>query len=129
MYPQQNNFYSPYARSQSPSNNIIWVQGIEGAKAQQIQPGSTLLLLDSEQDRFYIKACDQYGICLPLRAYNFTEVVETADAPSVTEAAAATPDLSKYVTKEELTQILKELKQSEQSVSATTKYVTTAATK
>ena len=29
---------NPYMRAQVPGNNIIWVQGIEGAKAQQIQP-------------------------------------------------------------------------------------------
>jgi len=55
MYPQNNAYYT---RAQVPSNNILWVQGIEGAKAQQILPGNTLLLLDSEQDRFYIKSCD-----------------------------------------------------------------------
>lgn len=117
---------NPYGRAQVMSNNIIWVQGIEGAKAQQVQPGNTLLLLDSEQDRFFIKACDQYGIYLPLKAYSFTEIIDSTEPMTVVEASAATPDLSNYVTKEELTQILKELKQSEQSVS-TTKYVTTTA--
>lgn len=110
----QNDFY---ARAQVPSNNIIWVQGIEGAKAQQIKPGVTLLLLDSENDQFYIKACDQYGICLPIKTFKFEEVVAT---PAVVQVPAA----AQYVTKEELMEILKEFKlQNEQPISSiTTKY-------
>lgn len=112
----QNDFY---ARAQVPSNNIIWVQGIEGAKAQQIKPGVTLLLLDSENDQFYIKACDQYGICLPIKTFKFEEVVA---APAVVQAPAA----AQYVTKEELMEILKEFKlQNEQPISSTTTKYTT----
>ena len=122
MYPQNNAYYT---RAQVPSNNILWVQGIEGAKAQQILPGNTLLLLDSEQDRFYIKSCDQYGICLPLKTYKFEEVIEVVQ-PQIAAEAAPAQDLSKYVTKEELEQILKELKPSEQPVS-TAKYAVPAA--
>ena len=117
---------NPYARAQVPANNIIWVQGLEGAKAQQIQPNSSLLLLDSESDHFYMKVCDQYGICLPIRTFKFEE--EVAVAPPVIEATAAAPDLSQYVTKAELENMLKELKLNEQSV-PTTKYITSAANK
>ena len=124
MYPQNNSYY---ARAQVPSNNILWVQGVEGAKAQQILPGNTLLLLDSEQDRFYIKSCDQYGICLPLKTYKFEEVIEVAQ-PQLTVEAAAAPDLSNYVTKEELEQLIKELKQSNEQSVPTAKYITSAST-
>lgn len=127
MYPQQqNNYYNPYMRAQAPANNIIWVQGIEGAKAQQIQPNSSLLLLDSESDHFYMKVCDQYGICLPLKVYKFEEEIATPIVNNTT-AEAATPavDMSQYVTKEELEALLKEWRMHEQSVSAnTTKYTT-----
>ena len=126
MYPQQNNFYNPYGRPQVPSNNIIWVQGIEGAKAQQIQPNSSLLLLDSESDHFYMKVCDQYGICMPLKIYKFEEEIPAAAAPMATvEAPAPAVDMSKYVTKEELEALLKEWRMHEQSVSTNaTKYTT-----
>ena len=111
------NYFNPYARAQVPVNNIIWVQGIEGAKAQQIQPNSSLLLLDSESDHFYMKVCDQYGICMPIKTYKFEEEVATVAPVSQVEVSSAAPDLSNYVTKEELTSILKELKLNEQSVS------------
>lgn len=110
--------YNNYMRAQALSNNIIWVQGIEGAKAQQIRPGITLLLLDSESDHFYIKSCDQYGICLPIKTFKFEE--EITYAPVV-----ATPPAANYVTKEELMEILKEFKNNnEQPVQSNSKYTT-----
>lgn len=112
---------NPYARAQVPGNNIIWVQGIEGAKAQQIQPNTSLLLLDSESDHFYMKVCDQYGICLPLRTFKFEE--ELPVAPAAVMASPATPeiDMSQYVTKAELENFIKELKSTyEQPISTTT---------
>lgn len=121
MYPQQQNgYFNPYGRAQVPANNIIWVQGIEGAKAQQIQPNSSLLLLDSESDHFYMKVCDQYGICLPIKTYKFEEEVAATAPMAMAESTAAAPDLSNYVTKEELTALLKEWRMHEQSVSTNT---------
>lgn len=104
--------YSPnlYGRAQVPGNNIIWVQGIEGAKAQQIQPNTSLLLLDSESDHFYMKVCDQYGICLPLRTFRFEEELPVAPAAVMASAAAPEIDMSQYVTKSELENLIKELK-------------------
>lgn len=127
MYPQQqNNYYNPYARAQVPANNIIWVQGIEGAKAQQIQPNSSLLLLDSESDHFYMKVCDQYGICMPIKIYKFEEEIPAATAPTMGPGAAvAAQDMSQYVTKEELEALLKEWRIHEQSVSTNTSKYTT----
>lgn len=116
-------YNNPYARAQAPGNNIIWVQGIEGAKAQQIQPNSLLLLLDSESDHFYMKVCDQYGICMPIKTYKFEEevpVVAAAPMATVEPAAAA-----QYVTRDEVIELLKEFKQNEQPVTTNaTKYTT-----
>ena len=113
MYPQQN-YFNPYARAQVPSNNIIWVQGIEGAKAQQITPNSSLLLLDSESDHFYMKVCDQYGICMPIKVYKFEEEVPNAAAvPLATVEAGAA---AQYITRDEVIELIKEFKQNEQSV-------------
>ena len=125
---------NPYMRAQVPGNNIIWVQGIEGAKAQQIQPNTSLLLLDSESDHFYMKVCDQYGICLPLRTFKFEEEIPVAQTAAMASAAAPEIDMSQYVTKAELENLIKELKSiNEQSISTTTaaptnKYTTIPAT-
>ena len=108
------NQINPYARAQVPSNNIIWVQGIEGAKAQQITPNSSLLLLDSESDHFYMKVCDQYGICMPIKVYKFEEEVPSAAAvPLATVEAGAA---AQYITRDEVIELIKEFKQNEQSV-------------
>lgn len=122
MYPQ-NNYFNPYARVQVPSNNIIWVQGIEGAKAQQITPNSSLLLLDSESDHFYMKVCDQYGICMPIKVYKFEEEVPVAVVAPLATVEAGTA--AQYMTRDEVIELIKEFKQNEQSVPANpSKYTT-----
>jgi len=96
----------------TPTNNIVWVQGIEGAKAWQLNPNSMIILLDSEQEgKMYIKVSDNIGLST-LRIFNYVEEVQT---PSNTSNV----DLSQYVTKEELATLVKELTRNEQSISTT----------
>lgn len=107
-----NNFQSPYYY-QNPlqKNGITWVQGIEGAKAFQLAPNSNVMLLDSETDgRFYIKVSDNIGMC-NLRVFEYKEVTNTQKAEV---------DMSQYVTRNELNEIINSLKgeSNEQSVSA-----------
>lgn len=98
-----------YQRPQT--NGITWVQGIEGAKAYQLSPNSNAILMDSENDgRFYIKVSDNVGMC-NLRSFSYTEV---------TNNATSQVDMSNYVTREELAQALKGIK-NEQSVSTNAK--------
>ena len=60
---------------QPQTNGIIWVNGIEGAKAYQLAPNSNTILMDSENDGvFYIKISDSVGMC-NIRTFNYTEVV------------------------------------------------------
>lgn len=112
MFNQPQMYQNPYTNRYAPSNGIIWVQGIEGAKAYQLQPNSNAILMDSEIDgRFYIKTCDSVGMCT-LRKFTYTECLESEDKPI---------DLSGYVTKQELdnaiAKIMGELN-NEQTVSA-----------
>ena len=56
--PQQlNNYQAPQQNS-----GMIWVQGIEAAKAYQIAPGVTLPLWDSDAQVIYLKTCDAAGM-------------------------------------------------------------------
>lgn len=113
----QSNMYIP--KQLSPQNNgIIWVQGIEGAKAYQIPQNSNIILMDSEKNRMYIKTSDNIGMC-NLRIFDFTEITETSQGHN---SVATQPDLSQYVTRDELNNILEQLnggKDSEQSVQPT----------
>lgn len=109
-YPQVAN---PYTVQQN-QDHINWVQGIEGAKAWQMQPSKNTVLMDSENDGvFYIKSCDQVGMC-SLRVFKYEEVTQQMKQPS------QPIDLSEYVKKSELESLIKSMvggKTDEQIVS------------
>lgn len=75
------------------NTNIVWTMGIESAKAYPLLPGRTLLLMDSESPKFYIKTVDNNGYAA-IRAYAFHEEQPTT--------APVTNDTSKFVTQEQL---------------------------
>ena len=113
IYPKTNT--SSYFSPTTPTNNIIWVQGIEGAKAWQLSPNSMAILLDSEvEGKMYIKVSDNIGMS-SLRIFNYVEEV----MPTSTKATINQDlDLSCYVTKDELADLIKEaIEKYEQSVS------------
>ena len=96
------------------TNNIIWVQGIEGAKAWQLNPNSMVILLDSEiEGKMYIKVSDNIGMST-LRVFNYVEEVP------VTTTSQSNIDLSQYVKKDELVTLIKEALAGESTVSTTT---------
>ena len=82
------------------NQGLLWVSGEVGAKSYLVAPNSTVLLMDSDASRFYLKSADQSGMP-SLRIFEYTEVV---NAPQ-TSAIAPNSDLkeldSKYVTREE----------------------------
>lgn len=106
------NFNKPFQQQTPQNNGIIWVQGIEGAKAYQLTPNSNAVLLDSENEGvFYIKISDNVGMCT-LRIFSFVETTGTS------QNTAPQTDMSMYVTRDELNKILDEMRASnEQSVS------------
>ena len=126
QYPS---YFNPSSAGGTATNNIVWVQGIEGAKAWQLSPNSMIILLDSEiEGKMYIKVSDNIGMS-SLRIFNYTEEIPTSANNNVTINNDL--DLSKYVTKDELTTLIKEILENEQSVStvATTPTTANAATK
>ena len=67
---QQNaNFSNQSFQSQT---NITFVNGIEGAKAFQLRPNSSVLLMDSDNSKFYVKSTDNLGIA-NISSYSFVE--------------------------------------------------------
>ena len=84
---------------QNNQSSLIWVQGIEAAKSYLVAPNTTVLLMDSEKERFFLKSSDASGMPLPLRVFEYTEIVQSgANKPSESQ----TMDLSSYATKAEL---------------------------
>lgn len=95
MYQNQ---YIP--QNQQQGGGLIWVQGIEAAKSHPVSAGQSVLLMDSESNRFYIKSADASGMPLPLRVFDYTEHnVAVKQQETRTEH---TVDLSAYVTRDEL---------------------------
>lgn len=67
---QQNaNFNNQSFQSQT---NITFVNGMEGAKAFQLRPNSNVLLMDSDNSKFYVKSTDNLGIA-NISSYSFVE--------------------------------------------------------
>ena len=91
-------------REQAPvanDNGILWVQGEAGAKSFPVQPGKSVMLMDSESQTFYIKSADASGMPLPLRAFDYSERVAVTDPQPIPNA--------NFVTREELEERLAEI--------------------
>lgn len=72
-YMYQNPYYQQPAQ-QRQDQGLVWVQGEAGAKSYLVAPGATVLLMDSEGSRFYLKTADASGVPLPLRVFEYTEL-------------------------------------------------------
>ncbi|MBO4732993.1 MAG: hypothetical protein J5662_00810 [Clostridia bacterium] len=88
------------------NNGLIWVQGETGAKSYMIPPNSTVLLMDSEAQRFYLKSVDLSGMP-SMRIFEYSEIPSESrqNAPESTKAV----DMDKYITKEEFERRLAEI--------------------
>ena len=64
-------YQMPMARP-DPSG-LNWVQGEAGAKSWFVNPGATVLLMDSEAQRFYLKSADISGVPA-MRTFEYSEV-------------------------------------------------------
>ena len=96
LYGQQN----PPQQAQGTGNNIVWVQGMAGAKAYPVAPGAAVWMMDSEEKHFYVKSVDGSGIPNPLRVFRYEEIreVKQPEAPA-----------GDYVTREEFEKRIAEL--------------------
>lgn len=91
-------------------NGIVWVQGEASAKSYPVAPNSTVMLLDSESNTFYLKTSDASGMPLPLRVFDYKERVQgVPKAPAEASSSGFNVDLDKFVTKDELNEILASL--------------------
>ncbi len=105
----QSNPYSPYYSPQvaqpsqqapvapiQPTTSIIQVTGVDGAKAYQMAPNSSVALFDMTGDRFFVKVSDAAGFAT-LKTFAFHEEVEEAS-----KKAESAEDLSAtYLTRKE----------------------------
>ncbi len=89
--------FTPPAQPPQANQGLLWVQGETGAKSYLMAPNTTVLLMDSEGSRFYLKSTDNAGMP-SLRTFEYTEIVQSA--PQAPQTAPEDLD-SKYVTRQE----------------------------
>lgn len=82
------------------NQGLLWVSGEVGAKSYLVAPNSTVLLMDSDASRFYLKSADNSG--MPnLRIFEYKEVTNT---PQNAPQSPNNPNFNfddKYVTRDE----------------------------
>lgn len=82
LFGQNNGYVSPLQNNNLPlgssnqqqmQSNLNWVQGEAAARAWLVAPNNTILLMDSESKRFYIKSADAAGMP-SMRIFEYTEI-------------------------------------------------------
>ena len=87
----------PQYQQQPANQGLLWVQGVEGAKSYLVAPNTTVLLMDADAQRFYLKSTDGTGIP-NLRMFEYTEVTQNVSQPVLTTNENLD---DKYVTRNE----------------------------
>ena len=90
--------------SQQQNNGLVWVQGEAGAKSYLVAPGNTVMLMDSEGKRFYLKTADSSGMPMPLRVFEYKECSETNSQSFGDPVPTNTPNFDNFITREEFEQ-------------------------
>lgn len=112
MGQQNQQFYNqPYQQQiqniQQEPQNLIRVNGIEGARAYNMPPNSTVALFDGNEDIMYIKTTDGAGFA-STRKFSFTEISNNQTTVTDTE----------YISRQEFEDFKKELRNNvKQSIS------------
>ena len=96
----QNNYQQTVGTPSQVNQGLLWVSGEVGAKSYLVAPNSTVLLMDSDAQRFYLKSADSSGMP-SLRIFEYSEVNKTPqNAPHAPYSDLKELD-SKYVTRSE----------------------------
>lgn len=69
MYQQNQQYQNTNLQTDT---NITFVNGIEGAKAFQLRPNQSVILMDSDNSKFYVKSTDNLGVA-KISSYSFVE--------------------------------------------------------
>lgn len=105
-YPYYNNYFQPQRQE------LIKVNGLEGAKNYPLSPGSTVPLFDAESDIMYIKSMDAGGFP-SIRTFTFMETTSKPIDSTETRLSALENELAQI--KEVLNGIKPVSKQKQQS--------------
>ena len=85
---------------QQLNQGLLWVSGEVGAKSYLVAPNSTVLLMDSDAQRFYLKSADGAGMP-SMRIFEYNEVTNTPQNSVIATNNHEKELDNKYVTREE----------------------------
>ena len=91
--------YNLQQTTAQPVNGLVSVTGIEGAKAYQLPPNSSMPLFDADADVLYVKTTDAGGFPT-VRAFRFEPVEDPI------EVVPVSPD---YVTREDFQALMEKV--------------------
>lgn len=111
--------YQGLAQQQSQQQTgLVWVLGEENAKSYPVAPNNTIALWDSEKMVIYLKTVDAFGrpsmsiLDYTMRKPKDPPTVPAGNTQNAAEAENKAPQgAPTYVTREELTQALKDLEE------------------
>lgn len=97
--------YRQQQNQQQVTTNISWiyVNGVDGARGQIVQPGQTVWMMDNSEPFIYVKAVDSMGTA-SLKAFRLTEVNTQNSIPS------PAVDLSEYANRSDLDGLIDRVK-------------------
>lgn len=110
--PPVNNLYSqtgtmPNQYSYAPNNarnqNIVWVTGRNGAEAYHMEPNTRAILMDSNEQVFYIKSVGPDGRPDPLMAFKYEPL--NLNLQNGSSETGANMDMSNYVTRKDFEEL------------------------
>ena len=104
MVQQPQQIQQPQPQPQT-NNGLIWVQGEAGAKSYLVAPNTTIMLMDSEASKFYLKSADASGMPLPLRIFDYKERTTAAQQDFGGFVAAESVNFDNFVTRKEFDEL------------------------
>lgn len=111
MYNPQSYYQNYGFPTQPQTSGINWVQGEAAAKSYALGQNQSVLLMDSEDNVFYIKSTDNSGIPRPLRIFDYKERITTPKEEVVSKPK------EDYITREEFEKRLMEITNAKQRIS------------
>lgn len=94
MYMPQNYISNSWNMQMQPVNGLVSVTGIEGARAYQLPPNSSMPLFDQNDDIMYLKTTDAAGYPT-IKTFSFTPMDDDSG-----------PDMTQYVDRSEFDALL-----------------------
>lgn len=115
MQPMQQIQQQQQQQIQQNGQNLIWVSGEIGAKSYLMAPNSTVMLMDSESETFYIKTTNNAGMP-SYQVFDYKE--RTQNMPG--EQQQQVDMNSQYVTRSEYNALLTKYDQLEKQIKEAT---------